>query len=106
MDKDARITSLKELLEKEPNDVFMNYVLGIEYQSIGKIESAKTLFLRVLELDPSYIPAYYQIGKLFESQNDNESAIKYFQSGLSIATEKADHKTAGEFREALFLLED
>jgi len=106
MDKDARIASLKELLEKEPDDVFLNYVLGIEFQSAGKNESAKTLFLKVLELDPGYVAAYYQLGKLYSDLKDTTSALKYLQNGLILATEKGDNKSKNEFEEAIFLLED
>lgn len=106
MEKNARIASLKDLLEKEPNDVFLNYVLGIEYQSEGKNESAKTLFLKVLELDPAYIAAYFQLGKLFTELKDTSSALKYLQNGLSLAVEKGDNKAKNEFEEAIFLLED
>lgn len=106
MEKEERIESLKQLLIKEPNDVFLNYVLGIELQSKGKSDAATTLFLKVLELDPTYIPAYFQLGKLYESLGDISSALKYFKNGLALTIEKGDQKSKNEFEEAIYLLED
>ena len=106
MEQGKRIDSLLELLKSESNDVFLNYVLGIEYASIGKMEEAKVQFVKVLILDENYIPVYYQIGKLFEKANDVTAAIDYYKKGAQKCKEQKNTKSLSEFEEAIFLLED
>jgi tetratricopeptide (TPR) repeat protein len=106
MEQGKRIDSLLELLKTETNDVFLNYVLGIEYAAIGKTDEAKDQFIKVILLDENYIAVYYQMGKLFEKANDTAAAIDYYKKGAQKAKEKGDRKSAGEFEEAIFMLED
>lgn len=106
MDRLSRIDMLIELLRKEPDDIFLNYALGIEYIAELSIGDAESKFKRVLELDPNYIPAFYQLGKLYESQLKNEEALSFFKTGLQKATEQKNNKAVNEFNEAIFMLED
>lgn len=107
MGDQTRIELLKRMLEKEPDDVFLNYALGLEY--LKKPESiilAEVQFKRVAELDPKYMAAYYQLGKLLEAQTKLSEALHYFKLGLEIAEKRKDRKAIAEFMEAVFLLED
>jgi len=100
-----RIDMLFELLENEPNDLFLNYAIGIEYVSLQNFEEAESQFKKVISFDENYIAAYYQLGKLFEAQSKNDVALPYFRNGLELARRKKD-KSIHEFEEAIFLLED
>ena len=106
MDRLSRIDMLIKLLEKEPEDIFLNYVLGIELVAEIDLSGAETQFKKVIAIENNYIPAYYQLGKLFESQLKKDEALRFYQQGLVFAKEKKDHKTVNEFEEAIFLLED
>jgi tetratricopeptide (TPR) repeat protein len=107
MDREKRINQLRDLLKAEPNDLFLNYALGIEFIHIpGALAQAEEQFNKVLGLDPDYIAVYYQLGKLKEMTGNNAEAIAYFKSGLEIARNKKDNKAVNEFGEAIFLLED
>ena len=106
MDRLGRIDMLIELLSKEPNDVFLTYALGIEYVGELNLQDAEKQFKKTLELDPNYIAAYYQLGKLFESQLKNVEALHFFKEGLSKATVQKNNKAVTEFNEAIFMLED
>jgi Tfp pilus assembly protein PilF len=97
---------IDKLLEKEPDDLFLNYTLALEYAAELDLPKAEDLFIKVLSLDKNYIPAYYQIGKLFESQEKNSEAIHYFRVGLEKAKEQKNNKAINEFGEAIFMLED
>lgn len=106
MDRLGRIDMLRELLGKEPEDIFLNYALGLEYVAELALNDAEKQFKKVLELDPEYIAVYYQMGKLFESQLKNEEALHYFKAGLSKAISQKNNKAVNEFNEAIFMLED
>jgi Tfp pilus assembly protein PilF len=102
----ARIDTLRALLEKEPDDVFLNYAVGLEYAvSPSHSAEAEFQFRKVLQTDENYIGAWYQLGKLLESRSHNE-ALEIYRQGLEKARVKGDNKAVNEFGEAIFLLED
>jgi tetratricopeptide (TPR) repeat protein len=106
MERINRITLLKEFLIKEPNDIFSNYALGIEFFVEQDMDQAIFQFKKVLSLNSDYIAAYYQLGKIFEAQLKNTEALDYYKKGLLIAQIAKDNKSINEFNEAIFLLED
>lgn len=106
MDRLSRIDMVIKLLESEPNDVFLNFALGLEYVAELNVVEAENQFKIVLGINKNYIPAYYQLGKLLESQLKNTDALNYFKEGLKKAKEQKDNKAINEFGEAIFMLED
>lgn len=106
MERSARIEMLMNMLGSDPGDLFMNYALGVEYMADSRPAEAEVQFKKVLELEPDYIAAYYQLGKLFESQANTDAALGFYRSGLEKARLKKDNKAINEFGEAIFMLED
>ena len=106
MERLSRIDMIIEMLKNEPNDLFLNYTLGLEYVAELSVLDAESQFKKTLEIDIKYIPAYYQLGKLFESQLKNQEALHYFKLGLEQAKEQKNNKAINEFGEAVFMLED
>ncbi len=102
----GRIESLIEMLGSEPEDLFLNYALGIEYTTISDFTQAERQFKKVIGLDASYIAAYYQMGKLLEMQAKTKEALECYHTGLEKARLKKDNKAINEFGEAIFMLED
>jgi len=95
------------MLEKEPEDLFLNYALGLEYANdLGKVADAESQFKIVLSLDENYVPAYYQLGRLFASLLRIPEALEYYKCGLEKAKEQKNNKAINEFSEAIFMLED
>lgn len=106
MERLKRIDMLLEMLSKEPDDVFLNYALGIEYIGELDVVHSEIQFKKVLEMNADYIAAYYQLGKLFESQLKNTEALLYYKLGLEKAKVQKNNKAINEFGEAIFMLED
>jgi tetratricopeptide (TPR) repeat protein len=106
MERLARIEMLIGMLEREPNDLFMNYALGVEFMADHRPKDAEAQFKKVLALDSQYIAAYYQLGKLHESASNPAEALGYYKNGLEKAKLKKDSKAINEFGEAIFMLED
>ncbi len=94
------------MLKSEPNDLFLNYTLGLEYVAELSLQDAELQFKKTLEINVNYIPAFYQLGKLFESQLKNTEALHYFKLGLEQAKSQKNNKAINEFSEAVFMLED
>lgn len=97
---------LLDMLAKEPGDLFLNYALAIEYAAAGELVQAEQQFLKVLDMDPAHLPCYYQLGKTYETLNQNNQAIVYYKKGLALAQQQQNKKAQGELNEALWMLED
>ena len=106
MERLARIEMLTSMLGSDPGDLFMNYALAVEYMADHREADAEAQFKKVLALEPDYIAAYYQLGKLYESQGNIQEALSFFRTGLEKARLKKDNKAINEFGEAVFMLED
>ncbi|MBL7900984.1 MAG: hypothetical protein JNK73_03240 [Bacteroidia bacterium] len=107
MSDTTRLDLLKRMLEKEQDDVFLNYALGLEYaKNPENTILAEVQFKKVTELDPAYMAAFYQLGKLLEAQTKLSEALHYYKLGLEIAEKRKEKKAIGEFMEAIFLIED
>lgn len=106
MERLNRIDMLLEMLSKEPEDIFLNYALGIEYVGELDVIQSEIQFKKVLAMNSDYIAAYYQLGKLFESQLKNTKALQFYKLGLEKAKIQKNNKSFNEFSEAIFMLED
>ncbi|MEO6301978.1 MAG: hypothetical protein ABIP51_02280 [Bacteroidia bacterium] len=106
MERLNRIDMLLAMLEKEPDDIFLNYALGIEYIGELDVQQSEFQFKKVLQMEPGYIAAYYQLGKLFESVLRNTEALEFYKTGLEKAKEVKNNKAINEFGEAIFMLEE
>jgi tetratricopeptide (TPR) repeat protein len=96
----SRYAKLVEMLDKQPDDLFLQYALAMEYLGMQKPQDAEKLFRAIIETDVHYVAAYYQLGKLLEPVNEHE-AINIYEKGMEEAQLKNDRKTVNEFRAAL-----
>ena len=107
MQDDSRIGSLLKMLESEPGDIFLNYALALEYfRSPATVLIGEEQLHKVLKMDPAYVPAYYQLARVYESTGETGKALETYKEGLRYAVEKKDRKAINEFNEAIFMLED
>lgn len=100
MDND-RIIKLKDILEKDPEDSFSMYALGLEYASGLQYEDAKEVFEGLLRTDPHYLGTYYQLGKVYESLEDSSMAKRIYEKGIFVATSQNDNRTKSELEQAI-----
>lgn len=94
------------MLLDEPNDSFLNYALALELAKENDIAKAIGIIEEVLQRDPAYLGAYYQLGKFYEEMQDTEKAMTTYQKGIEIAKSQNNRKAQGELNEALWMLED
>jgi Tfp pilus assembly protein PilF len=100
-----RIEKLKALLELDPNDSFSSYALALEYAGANEPLLAVSLLEALVVRDQSYIPAYQQLGYLYEKLGRLGDAAAIFRRGIRIATEQGDHHSQSEMQDALDSLE-
>jgi Uncharacterized enzyme of heme biosynthesis len=103
MNPDQRLKQLQDLLAQEPNDPFLHYALAQEYLKRGEAAAAREKFQLLLDEHPTYVGTYYHFGKLEESENQPERAVKCYEAGLQQAQAQNDDHSARELQEALNL---
>src|SRR6478609_3538198 len=96
----SRFDKLLEMLDQQPDDLFLQYAVGMEYLGMGKPEEAEKQFRGILLADVHHVASYYQLGKLLEGRDEAE-AIQVYEKGMAEAKIKNDLKTVNEFRSAL-----
>lgn len=100
----ARLNQLLEFLKDNPDDDFLNYALAMEYMGINEYEKAKNQLIMLRQRSPDHLATYYQLGKIFEKEGNEQEALLTFESGLALAKKLGDKKTASELQSAIDLL--
>lgn len=109
---DKALELIEELIVKEPdNVVFLNWA-GSIHAANGKFVKAGQLFDHATELNPGFIAAQINSGKLLLAQNKPDEASEYYLSMLkqhpdhiAILTELARvHEYQGEYQKAILVL--
>jgi len=98
---DSRIDTLKKMLEKDPDDSFTKYAIGLEYMSQNEPEKARDIFERLLISDPLYTATYYQLGKVYEMIEDERMAKKTYEQGIIETTRQGEFHSRDELEQAV-----
>ena len=101
-----RISKLKELLELNNEDSFLQHALALEYIKEGDDISAKILFENILTQDPNYAGSYYHLGKLLERLNEIPAAINWYEKGMTVCKTVNDRHAYSELQAALEEIND
>ena len=101
-----RLWQIQEMLKSEPDDLFLNYALALEYANANDVKKAIELLEVLLKNNPHYLAAYYQLGKYYAQTAQNEFAIATYNKGITIAQQQHNFKTAQELKQALLMLEE
>lgn len=99
--KEQRIQKLREILEKDPDDSFARYALGLEFAGMGRHDHAASIFEEVLKRNPRYVPAYQQLGTVYQTLGRNSDAVEILKKGIEIAQSQGDSHAQSEMQEAL-----
>jgi tetratricopeptide (TPR) repeat protein len=70
-----RLELLKSMLEKSPKDSFLLFAIAKEYEGLGENKAALDFFLNLKESQPDYVGLYYHLGKLYEKNDEIETAF-------------------------------
>jgi len=97
----SRIGKLRQMLEKNPDDVFLNFGLAMELAKSLEIDQAVGQFDRVLQLDARYIPGYFQKGSALLSAGRRDDARAALLAGIAAARASGDPHAADEMQALL-----
>jgi tetratricopeptide (TPR) repeat protein len=96
-----RMQKLNKLLEKEPNDAFLNFGLAMELAKGERWEESLAQFEKTIALDPKYIAAYFHRGKTLVNKGDIEAARTALEIGIAKAGELGEQHSKSEMEELL-----
>ena len=97
----ARIAELEEMLQDDPEDAMLHFLLGSEHQKTGQPELALDCFARATELDPAYSAAWSGLAAALEASGDTERALGAWREAYEVATRQGDNQVARVARAAL-----
>lgn len=95
-----RIQKIQDFLKQNPNDLFLNHALALEFIKIGEEQKAKDCFEQNLNTDPNYVATYYHLGKLLERLSKTEDAVSIYEQGMSMAKSQKDQHSYNELQGA------
>jgi cytochrome c-type biogenesis protein CcmH/NrfG len=96
---------LEEFVTQDPNDSFSRYALALELEKESKAQEAVPQLREVIARDPSYVAAYYHLGRLLAQTGLVEEARDAYRRGLGAAIASSDQRARSEMQEALETLE-
>jgi Tfp pilus assembly protein PilF len=95
-----RIEKLRQFLQENPADSFVQHALALELIKLGDDSGARKQFEILLDRDPGYVGSYYHLAKLLERNNDRDTAIKVYEKGMEEAKKAGENHAFGELRSA------
>lgn len=72
------------------------YNRGVQLFNTGEIETAKSLFLEVIELGPGHARSHYMLGMCYVNSGDSVRAKEHLERFLELAPDDVDAPTARE----------
>jgi len=101
-----KITKLKEMISKFPDDCFSRHALAMELLKMGNIEDAIHEMEELLLVDSSYVGTYYHLAKAYEKLHQYNRSLAVLESGVKVAMEMAAKNDLRELNGALDHLKD
>jgi tetratricopeptide (TPR) repeat protein len=95
------VEQIQALLKSDPDDVFLNFSLAMEWSSAGQFDAALKQFDRVLELDGDYVTAYFRKGDVLARMERTEDARTVLQAGIEAAGRVGDQHLQMKITERL-----
>lgn len=100
-----RLQALLAFYKEDPQDAFTRFALATEYLKTQDIEKALTFFEDLIRDAPSYVGTYYHLGKLYQSLDRNDDALRTYQQGIEKASEAKDFHARAELQDAVLNLQ-
>jgi thioredoxin-like negative regulator of GroEL len=93
-----RREKLEALLADNPDDSFLEYALAMQFASEGDDRGATDRMGALLERDPGYVPAYFQLAQIVVRRGETERAKQLLARGIEMARRAGDDHAEGEMR--------
>ena len=76
---------MEKTIEKSQTKPFLlNVFLAEAYSGAGNKEKARLLYQKVLAEAPYFIPAYVELGEVYEEEKDNDNAVMLYKKAVKL----------------------
>ncbi|XP_038880966.1 protein SLOW GREEN 1, chloroplastic [Benincasa hispida] len=82
------IKYVKRLIDLEPDEVEWRLLLALYYETFGQLDTAKTLFMEILEKKPLLVRALHGLALVMHKNNEGESVFEMLNKALAIARDE------------------
>jgi len=97
----SRLEQITAMLQDEPNDPELRYMLAMEYVNAGNDAEAVRCFEELMQRCPDYAPGFHMAARALLRLNRVEETRAVLKRGIAVATRKNDLHAAGEMQELL-----
>ncbi|MSR59694.1 MAG: tetratricopeptide repeat protein [Planctomycetaceae bacterium] len=94
----SRRQKLEALLAESPEDSFLNYALAMQCSADGDQPAAIERFDWLIERDPQYVAAYFQLAQIVVERGETDRARQLLTRGIEMARRAGDDHAEGEMR--------
>jgi len=96
-----RITTLREILAHDPNNVLARYGLALAHANSGELDQALQEFTELLAINPDYTAAYFMAAQTLVKAKREEEAKLMLRNGIASAERKGDMHAQSEMQAML-----
>jgi tetratricopeptide (TPR) repeat protein len=100
----SKVAKIREMLAAEPDDVFLNFTLGLELAKEGQHVEAVGCFEKVIRLDGNYSAAYLQMARSQIDLDRRDDARRTLAMGAEVAERAGDLHARDKMKELLHTL--
>jgi tetratricopeptide (TPR) repeat protein len=80
------ILKVKEIVDKNPQNIYGNLILGLGGKKSGQYPKAIERFITVIKLQPGNLEAMINLAECYELSNQNEAAIEWYNKVKKLVT--------------------
>jgi len=104
MTTDSRRERIEAMLVDEPDDIFLQYSLALEWDKEGENEKSLAMLRALAFGTESYVPAFFMAGQQLARLSRIEEARTILRDGIEAARTQNETHAAGEMSEFLTTL--
>lgn len=98
---DSRLNKLEAMLNEDPNDQLLKYMLALELDKASDHDRSLKLLAELMNADPPYVPAFLMAGRQHVAIGQSEQARAVWQAGIDAAARQNNEHAASEMTEFL-----
>lgn len=105
MAENSRRQKLEAMLEADPTDQMLRYMLAMDLEKEGRTEESLNYLQDLMHDVPPYVPAFLMAGQQLVAVHRINEAATCYRLGIDEARRQGNEHAAGEMREFLQQLE-
>ena len=97
----SRRAKIEAMLQQDPGDVMLRYMLAMEFSSEGDLERAVAGFRELMNESPPHVPSFLMAAQRLVQLDEIEEARAALRDGIEQARAQGDSHAAAEMADLL-----